>query len=417
MTREALLARTLVELADNLVDDFDIVDLLTTLSDRCVEVLDIAAAGIMLVAPDGDLRVMTSSSEAMRVVELFELQSQEGPCLDCYRSGEAVVNHDLASADTRWPVFAPVALDAGFRSADAVPMRLRSQIIGALNLFRSEPGALDDRDVIVAQALADVATIALLQHRTAAAAEVVNDQLMVALNSRILIEQAKGIIAERHHVDMEQAFSRLRTHARNRNQLLSDSRLQRRPRHAGPGLIRRRGVRTPGGQRTSNRSMICSFASVNSSNESSSLANRSCSTARSASALASASPSATGATRSAASLLRCSLRANFAAAFSRRTFSRCCFWNRAWLTSECSPDAQASVLPALVAMATAGSRCGSPGTPSDVRNRLSALVVASSSRPAFMISSTEGSRSRRSAKISKAIRFGGLRSSGDSVVR
>ena len=226
MTREALLARTLVELADNLVDDFDIVELLTTLSDRCVEVLDIAAAGIMLVAPDGELRVMTSSSEAMRVVELFELQSQEGPCLDCYRSGEAVVNHDLAAADSRWPEFAAVALEAGFRSADAVPMRLRSQIIGALNLFRSEPGALNDRDVIVAQALADVATIALLQHRTAVAAEVVNEQLTGALNSRILIEQAKGIIAERHQLDMEQAFARLRTHARNTNRRLSDLALE-----------------------------------------------------------------------------------------------------------------------------------------------------------------------------------------------
>ena len=222
MTREALLARTLVELADNLVDDFDIVDLLTTLSDRCVEVLDIAAAGIMLVAPNGELRVMTSSSEAMRVVELFELQSQEGPCLDCYRRGEAIGNHDLAAADCSWPRFAAVALEAGFRSADAVPMRLRSQIIGALNLFRSEPGALNASDVVVAQALADIATIALLQHRTAVAAEVVNQQLTGALNSRILIEQAKGILAERHRLDMETAFSRLRTYARNNNQLLSD---------------------------------------------------------------------------------------------------------------------------------------------------------------------------------------------------
>ncbi len=221
MTREAVLARTLVELADNLVDDFDIVDLLTTLSDRCVEVLDIAAAGIMLVAPNGELRVVTSSSEAMRIVELFELQSQEGPCLDCYRSGQAVGNHDLAGPDARWPRFAAVALEAGFRSADAVPMRLRSQVIGALNLFRTEPGALSDEDVIVAQALADVATIALLQHRTAVAAELVNEQLTGALNSRIVIEQAKGIIVERHRVDMEQAFSRLRSHARNTNQRLA----------------------------------------------------------------------------------------------------------------------------------------------------------------------------------------------------
>ena len=222
MTREAVLAQTLVELADNLVDDFDIVDLLTTLSDRCIEVLDITAAGIMLVAPNGELGLMTSSSEAMRVVELFELQSEEGPCLDCYRNGEAVVSHDLAAADTRWPRFATVALEADFRTAGAVPMRLRSQIIGALNLFHSEPGALDEGDIIVAQALADVATIALLQHRTAVAAEVVNEQLTNALNSRILIEQAKGIIAERHQLDMEQAFELLRTHARSSNQRLSD---------------------------------------------------------------------------------------------------------------------------------------------------------------------------------------------------
>ena len=241
MTREALLARALVELADNLVDEFDIVDLLTTLSDRCVEVLDIAAAGIMLVAPDGELRAMASSSEAMRVVELFELQSQEGPCLDCYRSGEPVVNEDLAAANGRWPSFAGVALNAGFRSAGAVPMRLRSQVIGALNLFRSEPGALSQGDVIVAQALADVATIALLQHRTAVAAEVVNDQLTGALNSRIVIEQAKGIMSERHRLDMEQAFSRLRSHARNTNRRLGDVALE-----VVDGTLDLRGLPPPG---------------------------------------------------------------------------------------------------------------------------------------------------------------------------
>ncbi len=222
MTREALLARTLVELADTLVDDFDIVDLLTTLSDRCVAVLDISAAGIMLVAPDGDLRAMTSSSEAMRIVELFELQSQEGPCLDCYRSGQPVVNEDLASANGRWPRFAAVALNAGFRAADAVPMRLRAQTIGALNLFRSEPGSLNDDDVLVAQALADIATIAVLQHRTTLEAQVVNDQLNQALTSRVVIEQAKGVIAERDQVDMQQAFARLRNHARNHNRRLAD---------------------------------------------------------------------------------------------------------------------------------------------------------------------------------------------------
>src|SRR5207244_7829797 len=127
--------RTFVELADTLVDNFDVVELLTLLSDRCVEVLDVAAAGLMLAAPEGDLRVVASSSEAMRVVELFELQSQEGPCLDCFRTGEPVLNQDIATVDGRWPTFGPVALAAGFRSVHALPMRLRGVAIAGLNLF------------------------------------------------------------------------------------------------------------------------------------------------------------------------------------------------------------------------------------------------------------------------------------------
>jgi GAF domain-containing protein len=222
MPREALLARTMVELADTLVDEFDVVELLTLLTDRCVEVLDVSAAGLILMAPEGDLRVMASSSEAMRVLELFELQSQEGPCMDCYRTGRPVVNQDLATVDGRWPRFAPEAIEAGFHSADALPMRLRGTVIGALNLFRAEPGALDDADIVAAQAFADVATIAVLQHRAAHEAQVVNEQLNHALNSRIIIEQAKGVLAERAGLDMEQAFARLRNHARNHNLRLVD---------------------------------------------------------------------------------------------------------------------------------------------------------------------------------------------------
>jgi GAF domain-containing protein len=217
MIREAVLARTMVELADTLVDDFDVVDLLTTLSDRCVAVLDTAAAGIMLAAPGGDLQLMTSSSEAMRIVELFELQSQEGPCLDCFRSGEPVVNHDLSVENGRWPRFADVALRAGFRAADAIPMRLRGQVIGALNLFRTEVGSLTADDVDIAQALADLATIAILQHRAAVEASVVNEQLTHALQSRIVIEQAKGVIAEREGLEVDQAFAQLRSYARSHN--------------------------------------------------------------------------------------------------------------------------------------------------------------------------------------------------------
>ena len=222
MPREALLARTMVELADTLVDDFDVVELLTLLTSRCVERLDVSAAGLMLVAPEGDLRVVASSSEEMRLVELFEIQSQEGPCPDCYRTGEPSLNPNLATEDGRWPRFAPVAINAGFRAVHALPMRLRGVTIGALNLFRTAEGFLDDDDVVAAQALADVATIAILQHRAALAAHVVVDQLNQALNSRIVIEQAKGILAERAGLDMEGAFSWLRHHARNHNLLLVD---------------------------------------------------------------------------------------------------------------------------------------------------------------------------------------------------
>jgi GAF domain-containing protein len=168
---------TTVELADTLVADFDVVDLLTLLTDGCVDVLDVGAAGLMLAAPAGDLRVMASSSQAIRMLELFELQAQEGPCLDCYRTGEPVVNQDLASAGGRWPRFAAEALAAGFASVHALPMRLRGAVIGALNLFHIDPGIMRPADIAAAQAMADVATIAVLQHRATVEAQIINEQL------------------------------------------------------------------------------------------------------------------------------------------------------------------------------------------------------------------------------------------------
>jgi GAF domain-containing protein len=222
MPRETMLARTLVALADALVADFDVVELLTLLTDGCIDVLDVGAAGLMLVAPEGDLRVMAASSEAMRVLELLELQSQEGPCLDCYRTGQPVVNQDLATVNGRWPRFAAEALAAGFHSVHALPMRLRGTVIGALNLLHIHPGEMRHADIAAAQAMADVATIAILQHRATLEAQVINAQLNHALTSRIVIEQAKGIIAEREGLTMEQAFSTLRNHARNHNLRLVD---------------------------------------------------------------------------------------------------------------------------------------------------------------------------------------------------
>jgi transcriptional regulator with GAF, ATPase, and Fis domain len=222
MPRESLLAQTLVELADSLVDDFDVVELLTLLTDRCVEVLSVAAAGIMLVSAEGELGVMASSNEATRVLELFELQCQEGPCLDCYRTGAPIIAADLTSADGRWPHFAVESLSAGFRSVHALPMRLRGTTIGALNLFRQEAGTLDESDSRAAQAFADVATIAILQNRALLAVQVVNQELQYALQSRVVIEQAKGVLAERAAIDVDKAFTHLRSFARSHNRRLVD---------------------------------------------------------------------------------------------------------------------------------------------------------------------------------------------------
>jgi GAF domain-containing protein len=221
-SREALLTRTLVQLADTLVEGFDIVDLFTFLSMRCVEILDVEAAGLMLPESNGELAIVASSSEAMHVLEAFEAQSDEGPCPDCYRSGEPVINVDLTTAYDKWPRFTPRALEAGFRSVHALPMRLRKETIGVLNLFRTHEGRLDEADLNAAQSLADLASIAIVHHRTNLDLRALNDQLTHALNSRIVIEQAKGIIAEHSGVEMVEAFSLLRTYARNNSRLLSD---------------------------------------------------------------------------------------------------------------------------------------------------------------------------------------------------
>jgi GAF domain-containing protein len=218
-----VLTRTLVELADNLVDQFDVVDLLTLLTDRCVEAFDVSDAGLMLAAPmGGDLRVMASSSVVMRDLEIYEVQASEGPCLDCYSSGEPVVNQDLEAATGRWPRFAPAALAAGFRSVSALPMRLRGTTIGALNLFQTEAASMSDSDLSGARAFADVATIAILQHQAADDARTVNEQLNHALNSRIVLEQAKGMLAERANLSVDEAFAWLRHHARSHNLRLVD---------------------------------------------------------------------------------------------------------------------------------------------------------------------------------------------------
>jgi GAF domain-containing protein len=217
-----LLSETFVELADTMVVGFDVIDFLHMLTDRSVRLLDVSEAGLLLADPRGELRVVAASSERARLLELFQIQSDQGPCLDCFRTGQPVAVADLSAATRRWPRFAPAAQEAGFASVQALPMRLRDQIIGALNLFRATPGVFDQTDMRVGQALADVATISLLNERSLRRSETLNEQLQTALNSRVTIEQAKGKLAERMQLDMDQAFSVLRRYARTRNVRLSD---------------------------------------------------------------------------------------------------------------------------------------------------------------------------------------------------
>jgi ANTAR domain/GAF domain len=220
--REQRLAETFVELADTLVADFDVIDFLQVVAGRCVELLGVAASGMVLAEASGSLVTVAASDERARLLELFEIQNDEGPCRDCYRLGSAVVNVDLAGARERWPRFAPHAINAGFASANALPLRLRNQVIGSLNLFHAGSGGLGGEELRLAQALADAATIGILQQRTIRHGEVVAAQLQAALTSRVVIEQAKGVLAERMQISTDDAFGVLRTAARSRNRLLSE---------------------------------------------------------------------------------------------------------------------------------------------------------------------------------------------------
>jgi GAF domain-containing protein len=219
--RERALARAFVTLADTLVADYDVIDVLHQLTVECVELLRVDAAGLLLSDQRGTLQMAAASTEQARVVELFQLQSDEGPCLDCFRTSGPVAAPDLRGM-TEWPRFIAHTLASGYRSVHAVPMRLRDETIGALNLFRIRPGALERDELLIAQALADVATIGILQERAIRRREVLAEQLQAALNSRVTIEQAKGVLAERGQLEMERAFQVLRGHARATHQRLSD---------------------------------------------------------------------------------------------------------------------------------------------------------------------------------------------------
>ena len=215
--REQQLVETFVELADTLVDDFDVIDFLHMLTRRVTDLLDAAEAGILLADPDGILQLMASSSEQTRALELFLLQNDQGPCLDCYRTGLPVIVEDLDAQLDRWPRFVPEARKDGFAAVHALPLRLRRDLIGVLGVFGASPGRLSPADITACQGMAHIATISLLSRRAAGESHDIIDQLQHALDSRIVIEQAKGVVAERAGIGPDEAFQKLRHYARSHN--------------------------------------------------------------------------------------------------------------------------------------------------------------------------------------------------------
>jgi len=221
--REALLINAFVGLADTLVDDYDVIDVLDRLAGYSVQLLAAESVGILLADAQATLRVVASTNEQTEWMELLQLQADEGPCVECFRAGAPVNVDDLAVAAVRWPRFVAALQERGaYGSVHALPLRLRGQAIGTLNLFRAAPGPLPAADLALAQALADVATIGILQERAIRRGEVLSEQLQAALNNRVIIEQAKGVLSERGEVTMDVAFDRLRRYARGNNLLLSD---------------------------------------------------------------------------------------------------------------------------------------------------------------------------------------------------
>jgi GAF domain-containing protein len=222
MISTSRLSDLFVEVADTLVDEFDLVDFLHHVTSSAAEITASTAVGLMLADHDGTLRFMASSSEDARLLDLFQLQNAEGPCLEAHRTGEEIPDIIIESAADRWPVFAPRAVELGFGAAHCFPLRLRDQTIGAMNIFRTEPRPLEDEERQVARALADVATIGLMQERAVRRAEELTEQLQFALNSRIVIEQAKGAVARSLDIGVEEAFVVIRGYARSRRRPLTE---------------------------------------------------------------------------------------------------------------------------------------------------------------------------------------------------
>jgi GAF domain-containing protein len=221
-TREARLNAAFVKLADTLTDDYDIVDLLHTLVEECTAIFDVQAGGLMLADSDGRLQLVASTSEGADLVEVMQLNAGQGPCVQCFETGHPVGVADIANSGERWPDFRDEAMRQGFRSIYATPLKLRGQTIGTLNLLSATVGELNARDALAAQALTDVATIGILQERLIKERGIVADQLQRALDSRVLIEQAKGVLSESASISVDDAFGAMRAYARSHNLRLHD---------------------------------------------------------------------------------------------------------------------------------------------------------------------------------------------------
>jgi len=219
--RETRVLEAVVSLVDNVLDDFDVVDLLTELTERCADLLDVAAAAFLLADPLGQLRLLAATSTQTRELELFQLQADEGPCVECYATGQPVSVADLRAATARWPRFVPAALEAGVASVHAVPMRAAGIVLGSLGLFGSRPGELNEADLLVGQTLAHVACVAILQESAPTPSTVV-PHLRSALIQRVVVEQAKGFLRERFDISVDEAFTLLRRYARTHGDHLSD---------------------------------------------------------------------------------------------------------------------------------------------------------------------------------------------------
>jgi transcriptional regulator with GAF, ATPase, and Fis domain len=220
--REQAVTRAFVSLAHSLADGVDPVDLLSRLAEDAAGLLDVASTGILLADPRRVLHVVAASSEATRALEVYQLQREQGPCLDCYHSGAPVSVADLPAETARWPLFVEAATNAGFASVHALPIRLRNNVLGTMGLFGTHIGALNDDDLSLGQALANVAAVAIVQERAAADSALVNEQLQTALTSRVALEQAKGVIAQRSNLTMDRSFAVLRLYARDHNLRLTD---------------------------------------------------------------------------------------------------------------------------------------------------------------------------------------------------